>query len=453
MFSIPVGIVYRPNSAKVKNLKTKDYLGKARLIASSDTNTSTGFAGPEIKRNKATAFDFSRDDRPLENISFAASNLVKPDIRSRTRQQSEPPINRNMFPPTPPPDYDHPTRPTLMSMQTSPPIHFGQTTGRANSVRSPPNRPERLDLSKQSLASKPALNKELPRVGTTRTASEPGGPRRNYSSSHSDRSPPRRRSRGRLFMETTPLRRRDDGDDGDVDEYPDELYDMYSLHRRSKDSAHHPPPPPSHRTGSRTRLRSRSRPRPGSIDEVDEDGPPHSADSLDAQFDLLTRPSSHSRRPRPHNHHHHHHAPAPRPRSRSRRPATATRHIRVKVHGGDDDTRYVMIAAGMGWEEFVGRVREKFGMGGAVKIKVRDEEGDFITLGDRDDWEMAVGMVVGKGRRGGGGENGGSGWEGREEEREVEREVEVGKMEVSFSWLELGFPFSFGGKGAFRTGC
>ena len=33
VFSIPVGILYRPNDAKVKNLKTKNYLGQARLVA------------------------------------------------------------------------------------------------------------------------------------------------------------------------------------------------------------------------------------------------------------------------------------------------------------------------------------------------------------------------------------------------------------------------------------
>jgi hypothetical protein len=51
VFSIPVGVVYRPNQAKVKNLKTKDYLGKARLVAASDrSNAFTGFAGSEIKK-------------------------------------------------------------------------------------------------------------------------------------------------------------------------------------------------------------------------------------------------------------------------------------------------------------------------------------------------------------------------------------------------------------------
>lgn len=50
VFSIPVGVVYRPNEAKVRNLKSKDYLGKARLVAASDrANAFTGFAGSEIK--------------------------------------------------------------------------------------------------------------------------------------------------------------------------------------------------------------------------------------------------------------------------------------------------------------------------------------------------------------------------------------------------------------------
>lgn len=91
VFSIPVGVVYRPNEAKVRNLKTKDYLGKARLVAASDrANAFTGFAGSEIKNaGKADV----KDDRPVDNISFAATNLVKQGLNSR-RQQSEPPIGR-----------------------------------------------------------------------------------------------------------------------------------------------------------------------------------------------------------------------------------------------------------------------------------------------------------------------------------------------------------------------
>jgi len=43
--------LYRPNESKVRNVKTKDYLGKARLVAASDVqNAFTGFAGVEVKK-------------------------------------------------------------------------------------------------------------------------------------------------------------------------------------------------------------------------------------------------------------------------------------------------------------------------------------------------------------------------------------------------------------------
>lgn len=44
-------MVYRPNEAKVRNLKTKDYLGKARLVATTDrADAYTGFSGPEMMK-------------------------------------------------------------------------------------------------------------------------------------------------------------------------------------------------------------------------------------------------------------------------------------------------------------------------------------------------------------------------------------------------------------------
>ncbi|KHO01161.1 NADPH oxidase regulator NoxR [Metarhizium album ARSEF 1941] len=107
VFSIPVGVVYRPNEAKVRNLKAKDYLGKARLVATSDrSNAFTGFTGSEIKNAVQKEV---KDDRPADNISFAATNLVKTDIQLR-QQQSESPTSRNVFPPTPPPENDRPNR-------------------------------------------------------------------------------------------------------------------------------------------------------------------------------------------------------------------------------------------------------------------------------------------------------------------------------------------------------
>lgn len=419
VFSIPVGVVYRPNSAKVRNLKTKDYLGKARLIAAADQgNTFTGFSGSEAKKN-VVAVDNSKDDRPLDSISFAASNLVKPGLQSRSRQQSEPPVNRNMFPPTPPPDHDQ-VRPTYVLPSTSPPPNppaAGMTT-RANSVRNQPSRPERLDLSK------PALNKELPRLGTIRTASEPRGPKRTYSSPRSHREGPP--SRGRLFMETTPSRH-GNGPEADIEEHPEEFYDMYrdpnNRHPdRASDGQQQLPQSTYVRRPSRTRHRSRSRQRRQYISEnISENGedadPPSNTSSL-SDFEILNNAGGSVSRP----------IPIPvrtRSRSRSRGASRSRRlpelkNIRVKVHSGDD-TRYIMVAPQLAFEEFVDRVREKFGIRTRFKLKVRDE-GDLITMGDRDDWEMAVQSV-------------------RKEARKDEGDM--GKMEVSFCLLSSTLFFYF----------
>ncbi len=55
----------------------------------------------------------------------------------------------------------------------------------------------------------------------------------------------------------------------------------------------------------------------------------------------------------------------------------------------NDDTRYIMMNADAAFASFVDRVREKFGIRTRFKLKVRDE-GDLITMGDADDWAMAV---------------------------------------------------------------
>lgn len=51
VFSVPVGVIYRPSEAKIKNAQKKDYLGQAKLIAATDAKDGfTGFTGAEIKK-------------------------------------------------------------------------------------------------------------------------------------------------------------------------------------------------------------------------------------------------------------------------------------------------------------------------------------------------------------------------------------------------------------------
>ncbi|KAK7554624.1 NADPH oxidase-like protein regulator NoxR [Phyllosticta citricarpa] len=227
VFSIPVGIVYRPNEAKVKNLKTKDYLGKARLVAATDrANAFTGFTGAELKKLNEIAN--VKDDRPEEKISYAATNLVKPGLTSRSRQQSEPPITRNVFPPTPPPEND--TR--------RPPSPGGYST-RSQSVVS--RKPAPLDLGRA------AFEQPKPRVMPSRSASERPAPSRQMSTSSRSTEEP----------------------------YADDLYDMYD---RSYNSMNY--------TSSSTRSRNRPQ-KPMYIEEEEEENP-YSPDSVyDVDFEMV----------------------------------------------------------------------------------------------------------------------------------------------------------------------
>ncbi|PHH75637.1 hypothetical protein CDD80_2220 [Ophiocordyceps camponoti-rufipedis] len=182
VFSIPVGVVYRPNDAKVRNLKAKDYLGKARLVAASDrANAFTGFAGSEIRNAGKSEI---KDDRPTDNISFAATNLVRPELQSR-RQQSEPPGSRNVFPPTPPPENDR--------------------SSRNGSIRGGgPRPPAKLSIP-SDISSRRYMKSASPQDGRP-------WPARSASTSTASRGFPRRPSRMTV---------------DDEDMYPDDLYDMY----------------------------------------------------------------------------------------------------------------------------------------------------------------------------------------------------------------------------------
>ncbi len=76
------------------------------------------------------------------------------------------------------------------------------------------------------------------------------------------------------------------------------------------------------------------------------------------------------------------------------------RSVRIKMRH-DGDARYLMVPARIAFGEFVGRVRDKLGAPPALRIKVlvKDEEGDMITLGDPDDWEMALATARREARR------------------------------------------------------
>ncbi|KAK6363133.1 hypothetical protein TWF730_000582 [Orbilia blumenaviensis] len=94
VFSVPVGTLFRPSGIKMKNYKTKDYLGEARVVASVDSsNMHTGFDG--VEKNKPLV-----EERAEEVQSFAATNLVIPDRSSKiATTPKDPTIDLSFSPP------------------------------------------------------------------------------------------------------------------------------------------------------------------------------------------------------------------------------------------------------------------------------------------------------------------------------------------------------------------
>ncbi|KAJ5569808.1 uncharacterized protein N7459_009238 [Penicillium hispanicum] len=383
VFSIPVGVLYRPNAAKVKNLKSKDYLGKARLVAAADRNQNADHQWRPVVIDKGPL-----DDR--EGMSFAATNLVHKNLSSRTRQQSEPPLNRTVFPPTPPPD-DRST-------------NNGSTSGsqghhRSSSLRT--SRPPRLDLDRTGAASeqrRPGPQEtapaEKPRIGTTRTASEPRGPPSRHANMRGFAQDP-----GRAWPRETGGHRRNLSDTNFPPESEYNQTDPYNSYAYSS---------PNSLANAGWSRGSRYQP-PQYIDEADEygddvcDGEP----LKDGGFEIVgTAPDGQGaspvqqRRTR---------SPARYSRrANSRRPEV--RRFRTKVHA-PDDIRYIMIGSTVEFAEFESRIREKFGFQRPLKMKVQDD-GDMITMVDQEDLDLLLSSA-----------------------REVARREgsEMGKMEV---WVE-----------------
>ncbi|KAI2698261.1 hypothetical protein CBS147317_7413 [Penicillium roqueforti] len=351
VFSIPVGVLYRPNAAKVKNLKTKDYLGKARLVAASDRNQSSDHQWNPIVIKEAL--------QSREKVPFATSNLVRHNLSSRTRQQSEPPLSRNVFPPTPPPDD-----------RTASTASGVSGHHRSSSLRNV--RPPRLDLDRTGASldrrpnSQEQASTERPRIGTTRTASEPRGP----SSRQNVRGYPQE-SRSSMAREQAGHRR--NLSDTNPSFQPESEYgtsDQHDPHSSQRNLAH-----------AGWGRGSRHQP-PQYIDEEEEYG----SDTCDATtlhdggFELVGA------------------TPGPSQQRRTRSPARYSRHanprrpeiqkFRTKVHA-PDDTRYIMIGPEIEFGEFEKRVREKFGFRCPLKMKVQDD-GDMITMVDQEDLDLLV---------------------------------------------------------------
>ena len=282
----------------------------------------------------------AKDDRPTDSISYAASNLVRPGLQSR-RQHSEPPTSRNVFPPTPPPETDRPTRDGSMRNGPKP------TLAKLSIQTQDQNR------KYEKAASPPDAR---PRPGRSASATPAAG----YSAPR-----PLRRQPSQTIEE-------------EVEAYAGEVYDMYS-------GGGGPPSRASRSSGASRQHGRAMQPRRYAEDEEGcSEGDEGYFDQGD--FDMVTGnggragPGSVA-------------SGTSSTRGTSRRAAAApeVRKIRVKVRA--DDVRYVVVTPAIGFTELAERVRDKFALRRPFKMKVPDEDmpdGDMITMGDQDDLDMAL---------------------------------------------------------------
>ncbi|KAF3926146.1 hypothetical protein ABW21_db0201856 [Orbilia brochopaga] len=356
VFSIPVGVLYRPSEAKVRNAKAKDYLGKARLVAATDANnTFTGFAGTESKKVIEAV-----DDRPQEALSFAASNLVIPNKTSKKTDEIAPPgrvgTQQQVFPPTPPPEKE-------------PATNRLRDNGSAFPVKQAPSRQgSRRDDGRE--------RRRRNDMGDVREEQPEGEqvPVRRGSARSSDRgygSPRQRPGPG----SSSGRRRRDDNYD-DEENY-DDVYDYYGSEHSGRSG--HSRRASGSSSSRRDRERDRDRdngssrrgppPPPQYNDDYQSEGDEDFDD--DEEFDLVSARGS------------------KRGGGESNRRAPDVKKIRVKIHCGDE-TRLTEIAPNIGFAEFSFKLKEKLGMKRACKFKVMDEDGEQILVADQEDLDIQL---------------------------------------------------------------
>ncbi|KAI0249234.1 hypothetical protein BJV78DRAFT_1129881 [Lactifluus subvellereus] len=81
VFSIPVGVLYRPSEIKLKNAKTRDFLGKAKLVASENPNEAyTAFTGVTRLRQGISPQNIYIDQTGDEGGLARAPTLEGPDL-------------------------------------------------------------------------------------------------------------------------------------------------------------------------------------------------------------------------------------------------------------------------------------------------------------------------------------------------------------------------------------
>lgn len=374
-------------------------------------------------------------DKP-KSISHAASNIIQRNLHLHSRQQPEPPINRNLLPPTPPPDSEKATISSTSSRNSS--INgngnangFGIGIGRIAPLRT--RRPPRLDLNrlgarfgrrpshdegKPAPAQAPAPEK--PRIGTTRTASETRGPQ--------EASSKQKQSHTRGFSHDT-------GKQQLLNQQKESTQSQWRLPNYpglasppdDNDGIDTKPNRPGTKQGHRNEPTT-TKGKPYYIDEeAGEDNDDYDSGPCDeiligngngngngsdtGSFEMMS-PKTAAPEPAPvanpnpnitHKNNLHQQPPPTQKAPTQKAPPTPEIHkFRIKAHTLED-TRYIMLLSpNITFDVFEDKIRSKFGFRESrLRITMRDD-GDVITMGDQEDLELLMASARDVARREGG---------------------------------------------------
>lgn len=348
VFSIPVGVLYRPSEKKLKNAVTKDYMGKAKLVAAADSNDAyTTFTGVTRLRQGITPTGTFVEDGPNLNRSQTA-----PPPTTGPVSEPQPPraanLGRSMTTINVPTNAREITRPRASPVDSRPPPASSgpQASSRTRSPQPPPSQPA-------PLARGLSLNRR------------PQGP-----PSPAALAPPPPASQ-------EPKNRLTEFYDSYLDDYTDPAPippvpsnasangpDRIAAWARSNANPNNPPQrapsrnaysnyaPSSFGTGSmRRKPTRRGTVRAASRYEEEEEGY-GSGEYEDGPYELVK--------------------------------------IRVKLHY-QDDVRGMALTPDIPFDEFIYKVASKFGRApNTIALKFKDEDGVKITLQDESDYELAI---------------------------------------------------------------
>ncbi|RDB24740.1 Neutrophil cytosol factor 2 [Hypsizygus marmoreus] len=358
VFSIPVGVLYRPSEKKLKNSVTKDYMGKAKLVAASDPGDAfTEFTG--VTRLK-------------QGISPSGVYIERPDFDTAVAQN----LSRSATAPAPSPSRtDDPTRPPALERSRTtlnvPTNARELTSGQGQSPRSP-------------LAPTPVGTTPVRSNTTINVKPAPiGGPVRGLSVRRPGASP----SSISSAPPAPPAK-----------EPPNRLTDFYDDYLDSYGDANQPPVPPIRSRGAPAAPPDRvaawarnANPNPyaptrsGSRSAPASNYAPSSFGGGTLRRKLTRRPTGSTRIQSTYEEEEEGYASG----DYEDAPFELIK-IRVKLHY-QDDVRGMTLGPDMPFEEFMDKVTSKFGKGiNGLGLKFKDEDGGKVTLQDESDFELAI---------------------------------------------------------------